>query len=187
MTCFVHLPKLAIFKLTLLLRGCPKFLDLEIPVPKSRFDPESNSYKGLRQCSTFVQIEAFLCISACKNQEVVAFPVFSEIRMRKTKIKNLFLTSIVRFLFNCKCYGLVCFHKEFTKVEEAGYVIKVKNATFIEADQREKFPWSKLQLVTKDHKGLAISQTSRTICSILAILSNAVFCTCPVLTIIPIF
>lgn len=47
------------FKLTLLLRGCPKFLDLEIPVPKSRFDPESNSYKGLRQCSTFVQIEAY--------------------------------------------------------------------------------------------------------------------------------
>lgn len=130
---------------------------------------------------------AFLCISACKNQEVVAFPVFSEIRIRKTKIKNLFLTSIARFLFNCKCYGLVCFHKEFTKVEEAGYVIKVKNATFIEAGQREKFPWSELQLVNNGHKGLAISQTSRTICSILAIISNAVFSTCPVLIIIPIF
>jgi len=61
---------------------------------------------------------AFLCISVCKNQEVVAFPVFSEIKMRETKIRNLFLTSIVRFLFNCKCYGLVCFHKEIIKVQE---------------------------------------------------------------------
>lgn len=52
-------PSKQFLKLTLLFRGCPKFLDLEIPVPKSRFDPGSNSYKGLHQCSTFVQIEAY--------------------------------------------------------------------------------------------------------------------------------
>ena len=47
---------------------------------------------------------------------------------------------------------------------------------------RKKFRSSALQLVTAGHKGLAIFDISRTLCGILAVPSNAVFCTCPGLT-----
>ena len=47
---------------------------------------------------------------------------------------------------------------------------------------RKKFPLCVLQLVTAGHKGLAIFHISRTLCGILAVPSNGVFCTCPGLT-----
>ena len=55
------------------------------------------------------------------------------------------------------------------------------------ADQPKKFSCSRLQLLTRGHKGLAISQISTILRSIVAVPSNAVFCTCPGLTIIPTF
>ena len=41
---------------------------------------------------------------------------------------------------------------------------------------KKKFPSSALQLVTAGHKGVAIFHISRTLCGILAVPSNAVFC-----------
>ena len=55
------------------------------------------------------------------------------------------------------------------------------------AGQPEEFPWSGLQLVTKGRNSLAIFHISRTLRSILAVPTNAAFCTCPGLTLIPIF